>query len=83
MTEEEEKTYLKGSRMAWILMLGQCLKHLGIDDPETQHAAWVAERELTVSALRDVCGEFGDNDWPDNLHLADVVEKHLHRNLVG
>lgn len=27
--------------------------------------------------LRQVCDEFGDNDWPDNLHLADVIEKHL------
>ena len=83
MNKAEEKAYEKGSRMSWILMLGQCLKHLGVNDSETQYAALIAERELTVSALRAVCDEFGDNDWLDNLHLADVVEKHLHRNLAG
>ena len=31
--------------------------------------------------LRQVCAKYGDNDWPDNLHLADVIEKHLLRNL--
>ena len=27
--------------------------------------------------MRDLCGEFGDNDWDENLSLADVVGKHL------
>lgn len=40
-----------------------------------------AERAETVAALRRVCDEFGDNDWPDELHLGDVVEKHLRRHL--
>ena len=77
----KDKAYEKGSRMAWLSMLGQCLIHLGVDDPEMQHAALIAERKLTILALRNVCAEFGDNEWEDNLHLADVVEKHLHRNL--
>lgn len=25
--------------------------------------------------------DFGDNEWPDNLHLADVIDKHLDRYL--
>jgi hypothetical protein len=25
----------------------------------------------------------GDNDWPDDLHLADVIDKHLARHLGG
>jgi len=29
--------------------------------------------------LRIECGELGDNDWPDDLHLGDVIEKHLAR----
>jgi len=36
-------------------------------------------REAVVKMLRMVCEEFGDNDWPDNLHQADVIEKHLIR----
>lgn len=39
------------------------------------------ERDETIAMLRHVCEEHGDNDWPDNLHLADVIEKHLWRNL--
>jgi hypothetical protein len=36
-------------------------------------------REDVGKMLRMACEEFGDNDWPDNLHLADVLEKHLLR----
>ena len=39
------------------------------------------EREVAVAALRELCGEYGDNDWADDLHLADVIEKHLRRHL--
>jgi len=41
----------------------------------------VAEREAAVAALRSVCGDFGDNDWSSEVHLADVIEKHLGRHL--
>jgi hypothetical protein len=30
--------------------------------------------------LRLECAEYDDNDWPDNLHLSDVIEKHLARS---
>lgn len=76
-----EQSYTRGSRMALLLMLQHVLKHLGYDDPEAAHVKWIAERELTVGALRDVCRDHGDNDWPDDLSLADVVEKHLGRHL--
>lgn len=35
------------------------------------------ERAETVAALRRLCDYLGDNDWPDDLHLADVIEKHI------
>ena len=41
------------------------------------------ERRETIAMLRQVCEEFGDNEWPDNLHLADIIEKHLWRHLTG
>jgi len=31
--------------------------------------------------LRMVCDDHGDNDWSNELHLADVVEKHLANHL--
>jgi hypothetical protein len=44
-------------------------------------ATFSVEREESVAMLRTVCTNFGDNDWPDDLHLADVIEKHLWRHL--
>ncbi len=35
------------------------------------------ERGAAVKMLRQLCADFGDNDWPDDLHLADVIDKHL------
>jgi predicted secreted protein len=39
------------------------------------------ERAQVVRYLRYLCAQFGDNDWEDNLHLEDVIEKHLMRYL--
>lgn len=76
-----EPDYERGSRMAWSLMLQQCLQHLGYKSDEGSRIAWIVEREELVRALREICERHGDNDWPDNLHLADVIEKHLGRHL--
>jgi hypothetical protein len=74
-----ERDYIRGSRMAWTLMLQECLKHL--DGNDRTVAALISEREQAVTALRNVCKEHGDNDWDESLHLADVIEKHLGRHL--
>lgn len=38
---------------------------------------FLIERVAVVRVLRKVCERFGDNDWEDELHLGDVIEKHL------
>ena len=81
MTEREELAYEQGSKAAWRQLLGLCLRHLGVDDPEAGKARWVDERTEIVAMLRQVCDEWGDQDWSDDLHLADVIEKHLWRHL--
>lgn len=68
-------------RAAWSRMLQECVRELGYDDPEAQKTRWILERGAAIAQLRDLCGRFGDNEWPDNLHLADVIEKHLGRYL--
>lgn len=40
-----------------------------------------ADRLEMLGALRELCAELGCNDWPDNLHPHDVVEKHLGRRV--
>lgn len=79
----DEESYEAGSRMAWSMMLAKCIRGLGYDDVDANRASWITEREEVKRRLRDVCSEFGDNDWDDNLHLGDVIDKHLHRNLAG
>lgn len=79
--EHDELMYERGSRMAWLHMLGECLRHLGYDSDEGKRLAWITERELAISTLRQVCDEFGDNDWEPDLNLSDIIEKHLWRNL--
>ncbi len=78
--EEESKFesgYQQGSRAAWLQLLQMCLRDLGYDGTEAEHTAWISEREQAVTALRSVCAEGGSNDWPDDLHLADVISKYL------
>ena len=78
---KEEQAWLTGNRAAWRGLLGECLQHLGYDTPEAKQTAWIAEREDIIAMLRQVCEEHGDNNWPDDLHLGDVIEKHLWRHL--
>ena len=75
--DHDERKWTEGYRAAWLSMLGECLRRLGYDDPEAGKAAWIVEREGIVTKLREVCETFGDNDWPKDLHLADVIDKHL------
>ena len=41
------------------------------------------ERDEIIAMMRKICAEYGDNDWPDALHPADVLEKHLYCHLTG
>jgi len=75
-----EVAYLMGSRSAHTMMLSAILTGLGYDsneDPLITVGRLVSEREATVAILRKACLEFGDNDWSDQLHLRDVIDKHL------
>jgi len=75
--------YDLGSRMAWTLMLKTCLTHLGYNIKNKDEMWWISERESALNALRSVCGEFGDNDWDENLNLADIIDNHLEKHLLS
>lgn len=79
--EAEEEAYMRGERSALSGVISHCCRHLGYQDTEAQKVAWIAEREAVIAALRNICADHGDNDWDEKLHLADVIEKHLHRHL--
>ena len=73
-----ETDYTRGNNDAWARMLRECLRHLE-PGPQRDHAALVAERADAIAMLRMVCEDHGDNDWPDDLHLGDIIDKHLLR----
>ena len=80
----DEQSYTQGRNAAHIGTMLNCLRALGFNNAEAAnmaHVAWIEERQAAVNALRDLCETFGDNDWPDELHLGDVIEKHLARPL--
>lgn len=82
MTPKEEQAFGLGERAAYQSMLGQIVRGLvGLGVPVAGERT-IAERMAVVALLRRLCAEHGDNDWPDNLHLADVIEKHLVRHMV-
>ena len=75
----DEQSYEEGSRMAWTNMLRTCCRELGYGSQYN----WILEREETIKLLREVCGNYGDNEWQRDLHLADIIEKHLYRTLLS
>lgn len=79
--ERDEGQWLVGNRAAYKSMLGECLRNLGYDDPETRRVAWISEREEAIALLRSLCADFGDNEWDEDLHLADIIDKHLGKHL--
>lgn len=76
MNEEQEKIWIDGNRAAWGRILQLAVREIA-PGPEQDVAQLLLERQQVVAVLRDVCRDHGDNDWPDDLHLADVVQKHL------
>lgn len=83
MNESEEAAYIEGKKAAWATILRTALRELGIQDPAAEQAAWVAERAEVVAALRTLCQDYGDNNWADDLNLADVIENHLIRHIIS
>jgi len=66
-----DQGYRDGKRAVAIELLRAIITDLG-DDPLAKVEAMEA-----VASLRIICGFHGDNDWPDNLHLSDIIDKHL------
>ena len=77
--KDYESGYEEGRRQTATELLALAANMMEGDRPNI--ADLQKERLMVVTALRRVCEEHGDNEWPDNLHLADVIEKHLARHL--
>lgn len=77
LEEIKDNAWSRGNDSAYSRILLMCCRELGCDNPAVEHTKWIAERQEILSCLREVCGDFGDNDWPDNLYIPDIINKHL------
>jgi hypothetical protein len=68
-----QKAYIRGQKQVYLKLFGMASMELGYDE----NKRYFDERAEVITKLRDLCEEHGDNDWPDNLHLSDIIEKHL------
>ena len=75
--ERSERDYEGGRRSAARRLLFMALELLGFEGTEGERNKWILERERAVATLRDLCKQWGDNDWESNLDLGDVIVKHL------
>lgn len=74
----EEAAYLRGERYAGRRLLSLAIEMLG---PEGTAESWRIERAGLISLLRRLCAKHGDNNWPNDLHVVDILDKHLFRYL--
>lgn len=77
----EDQAYENGYRAAAKAVIRSMLRRLRPDEEDRKLCRMALELDDTRQQLRRVCAVAGDNDWEDNLYLADVVEKHLGRYL--
>lgn len=75
MTEEEEAAYVKGGQAVWGRLRAEAVRELDLPHSDDRNALALFD---TRQALRRLCKELSlSNDWPDDLYLYDVVEKHI------
>jgi hypothetical protein len=80
-TDKEIKTFEiyheMGERAALVSMMREITRRLGYE--HTKLDAMIIQREEAIAALRSLCNERdgADNEWPNDLHLADIITKHL------
>jgi hypothetical protein len=83
--EKEDRAYVRGRQAAYLEIFRTVAMELDFLKDEEQIKSKLShllqERHFAIDALRTVCGMHGDNDWPDNLYLPDIIEKHLGRQL--
>lgn len=72
-----ERGYADGRRRSLINATQEAAKLLEAGIPQAVIAELQTERLEAVAILRDACERYGDNDWEDDLHLTDILDKHL------
>lgn len=74
-----EKDYVRGKRTAYRSIMLSCMREL--EPGAVLRERMAAERDEAIAILRNLCKTHGDNDWSKDLHLADIIDKHLGKHL--
>lgn len=80
MTEE---AYEEGKIIALMNIIEHCKKELIALGYEVPTDIRGTERADVIKTLRVLCSQHGDNEWPDGLHVSDIIEKHLIAHLLA
>lgn len=73
----KENSYLEGQRAIAISLIKSLIIYLYEGEDIKMSILLQMERSEAISKLRQICEIVGDNDWEDDLHLVDILDKHL------
>jgi len=76
-----EKDFEAGKRVVLTQLVLSALKELGYEKVESLESL-IIQREETVHVLRQICTQYGDNDWNSELPLGHVLKEHLWNHLI-
>jgi hypothetical protein len=76
-----ERDYEEGRKAAWLSIYREAVRELGIGGQTAD--GWQIERQEAIRQLRTLCDDFNlhYDDWPDDLHLGDVIEKYIYPSI--
>lgn len=77
LLEVREESYLWGQKQLLVSQMREIIRQLGYPTDMTIEAR-IIEREEALIALKQKCQDAGKpTNWPDGLHLADIINKYL------
>ncbi len=77
LQEMQEAYYELGQKQLLIFQMREIIRQLGYP-PDMTIEARIIEREEALIALRQKCLDAGKpTNFPDDLHLADIIQKYL------
>lgn len=77
-----EHDYQLGYQAAMRRIAGETMRSLNPEPGRRDITALLVERSATVEKLRELCADHGDNDWPEDLYIPDILDKHLAQYLT-
>lgn len=78
MTGAEERAFINGNAVAWEHIQQEATRRLGekLSPEQRERAYLLVERSEVQRGLRKIARRLGANDdWPEDLHLVDVLER--------